>query len=132
MFGIGTWELVVILVLGLIILGPSKFPEVAKSLGKGLANLRRSVDEVKEEIDLDSLKSEIEEEVGLDELKRSLDVRGDVRRAISELDDPYDLPEADGQTSAESESAGSKDVAEMESADSDQNPPDAGQGTESA
>ncbi len=93
MFGIGTWELVVILVLGLIVLGPTKFPEVAKSLGKGLASLRRSVDEVKEEIDLDSLKSEIEEEAGLDELKQALDVRGEVRRAISELEDPYDLPE---------------------------------------
>ncbi|MBW1809477.1 MAG: twin-arginine translocase TatA/TatE family subunit [Deltaproteobacteria bacterium] len=131
MFGIGTWELIVILVLGLIILGPSKFPEVAKSLGKGLANLRRSVDEVKEDIDLDSLKSEIEEEVGLDELKRSLDVRGDVRRAISELDDPYDLPEADSQTSAESESTESKEVTEIESPDSDQKPSDDGRGTKS-
>lgn len=88
MFGIGTWELVVILVLALIVLGPTKLPEVARTIGKGLASLRRSADEVKREINLEGLKDEIEEEVGIDELKQMVDVRGEVRRAMEDLEEP--------------------------------------------
>ena len=88
MFGIGTWELVVILVLALIVLGPNKLPEVAKTIGKGLASLRRSAEEVKREINLDGMRSEIEKEVGIDELKQMVDVRGEVRRALNDLEEP--------------------------------------------
>jgi len=101
MFGIGTWELVVILVLGLIILGPTKFPEVAKSIGRSLAGLRKSVDEVKEEIDLEGIKSDIEQEAGLEELKQTLDVRADVRRAIADLEEPSDMDEPPKESSGE-------------------------------
>lgn len=95
MFGIGTWELVVILALALIVLGPTKLPEVAKSIGRGLAKLRRSADEVKREIDLEGIRQDLtsfEEDAGIDELRRMVDVRGEIRRALDDLDDPIDLP----------------------------------------
>lgn len=91
MFGIGTWELVVILALALIILGPAKLPQVAKTIGKGLASLRKSADEVKKEIDLDSITAEITDMGGdseIAELKQMVDVRGHVRRALDDLDEP--------------------------------------------
>jgi Tat protein translocase TatB subunit len=91
MFGIGTWELVVILALALILLGPAKLPEVAKSIGKGLASLRKSADEVKKEIDLDSMAAEIADVDGdseIAELKQMVDVRGHIRRALDDLDEP--------------------------------------------
>ncbi|MBI5376365.1 MAG: twin-arginine translocase subunit TatB [Candidatus Schekmanbacteria bacterium] len=51
MFGnIGFQELLVILVLGLIVIGPKKLPEVARMLGKGLAELKRAMDEVKDTV----------------------------------------------------------------------------------
>ena len=91
MFGIGTWELLVILALALILLGPAKLPEVAKSIGKGLASLRKSADEVKKEIDLDGIAAEIAD-VGGDsevaELKQMVDVRGHIRRALDDLEEP--------------------------------------------
>jgi TatA/E family protein of Tat protein translocase len=49
MFGIGMPELVLILGLALIVLGPKKLPELAKALGKGLAEFRRATDDLKEE-----------------------------------------------------------------------------------
>jgi sec-independent protein translocase protein TatB len=49
MFGIGMPELLLILVLALIVLGPKKLPEVARALGKGMAEFRRATDELKEE-----------------------------------------------------------------------------------
>lgn len=42
MFGIGTPELLVILLVALIVLGPKRIPEVARALGKGLAELRKA------------------------------------------------------------------------------------------
>ncbi len=42
MFGIGTPELLVILLVALIVLGPRRIPEVARALGKGLAELRKA------------------------------------------------------------------------------------------
>mgnify|MGYP003294934555 CR=1 FL=1 len=49
MFGIGMPELLLILGLALIVLGPKKLPELAKALGKGLAEFRRATDELKSE-----------------------------------------------------------------------------------
>lgn len=49
MFGIGMPELLLILGLALIVLGPKKLPELARALGKGMAEFRRATDELKEE-----------------------------------------------------------------------------------
>jgi TatA/E family protein of Tat protein translocase len=49
MFGIGMPELILILGLALIVLGPKKLPELARALGKGLAEFRRATDELKDE-----------------------------------------------------------------------------------
>jgi TatA/E family protein of Tat protein translocase len=46
MFGLGIQELLVILVIALIVVGPKKLPEVAKSLGRGLAEFKRTTDEL--------------------------------------------------------------------------------------
>jgi len=49
MFGIGMPELLLILALALIVLGPKKLPELARALGKGMAELRRATDDIKDE-----------------------------------------------------------------------------------
>ncbi len=54
MFGflgnIGPWELVLVLVIALIIFGPGKLPEVAKSVGKGINEFKRASNEVKQQV----------------------------------------------------------------------------------
>ena len=89
MFGIGTWELVIILVLALVILGPAKIPQMARSIGRGMAQLRKSVNDVKREIDIEGLREEVVKESGLDQLKKSLDVdqiKNQVERELNETD----------------------------------------------
>src|SRR5512139_3044555 len=51
MFGIGTPELIVILAVALIVLGPQRLPELARALGKGLAELRRATSGIRDELD---------------------------------------------------------------------------------
>ncbi|MFO7264948.1 MAG: twin-arginine translocase TatA/TatE family subunit [Limnochordales bacterium] len=46
MFGIGAMELVVILILALIIFGPSKLPEVGRAIGRSVREFRKAASEV--------------------------------------------------------------------------------------
>ncbi len=46
MFNIGPMELMVILVIALLVVGPKRLPEVGRSIGKGLREFRRAQDEV--------------------------------------------------------------------------------------
>ena len=62
MFGLGFGEILIILVLALILLGPKKLPDVAKQLGKGMREFRKATDD---------LKGQFEREVYADEVKRT-------------------------------------------------------------
>jgi Tat protein translocase TatB subunit len=75
MFGIGLPEFIVIMVIALIVIGPSKLPDLARALGKGMAEFRKATQEIKDSLDLDG---EIEE------------IKEDLVDSISNLDTPLD------------------------------------------
>jgi Tat protein translocase TatB subunit len=49
MFGIGTGELLLLLIIALIVLGPERMPRLARDLGRALAEFRRTSDELRDE-----------------------------------------------------------------------------------
>lgn len=58
MFGMGMWELLIILVIILIIFGVGKLPEIGSALGKGIKNFKKSVNENNEIANKETKKEE--------------------------------------------------------------------------
>ena len=50
MFGIGLPELILIMAVALIVVGPEKLPELARSLGKGIVELKKAASSLKESL----------------------------------------------------------------------------------
>lgn len=49
---IGTWEIIVILFIVLLLFGGKRLPELARSLGKGIREFKQASREISEEIDI--------------------------------------------------------------------------------
>jgi sec-independent protein translocase protein TatA len=64
MFGMGLPELLLVLVIAFIVVGPEKLPHLARALGKGLLEIRRATEEVRAEIEKEgeSIQEELKKE----------------------------------------------------------------------
>jgi Tat protein translocase TatB subunit len=98
MFGIGVPELLIILVVALIVLGPKRLPEVAKSLGKAFAEFRRATSDLSEE--LNEARAALEEEVRMAE-RQARTIRPPAPQP--EKQDTATLPEKKETSSGESQ-----------------------------
>jgi Tat protein translocase TatB subunit len=57
MFGIGLPELILIMAIALIVVGPEKLPDLAKSLGRGIAELKKAASSLKDSFNEEDEKS---------------------------------------------------------------------------
>ena len=62
MFGIGFEHLVVILIVVLLVVGPNKLPDVARALGRGYAEFKRTMDDLRSTMDQDDTVRSLKEE----------------------------------------------------------------------
>ena len=75
MFGIGLPEMIVIFAVALIVVGPDKLPGLARSLAKGMLEMKRTLNQVKESLteegeELNSVRKELKETA--DELREKV------------------------------------------------------------
>ena len=117
MFGIGTPELLVILAVALIVIGPKKLPDLAKSLGRALGEFKRATND---------LKQSIEQETGLDEVRK--DFAGVKQDVLSSMD-PATVKDTSASP-ADSVSGELPSVLESEPTDGDASPDTDDQGDE--
>ena len=60
MFGLGMPEILLILAIALIVIGPKKLPELAKTLGRAMGEFKRSAQDFKRSIDMDTTLQDID------------------------------------------------------------------------
>lgn len=85
MFDIGFQELIIIFIVALLVVGPKKLPEVGRSLGRGIAELKRA---------MQGLKDSIEEEE--EKIKKDIP---DIRESLA--------PPSEGSADSDRDQAGS-------------------------
>jgi len=81
MFGIGMPEMLLILAIALIVIGPKKLPDLAKSLGRAFAEFKRATSELKESFEIDSELKDIKTTFNdmSSEIKEAIDVDVDTK-----------------------------------------------------
>jgi len=92
MFDIGFWELVIIAIVALLVVGPDKFPAFARQAGKWLGKFRRLINnlqrEIKQELSIDegkAFKQQLEELDGL--MKNAPDQEPDFSGSLTHVDE---------------------------------------------
>lgn len=86
MFNMDIWEIVVILLVAFLVVGPQELPKVARSLGRGVRSLQRMFDDFKEETGIDEAITEFKEaEKDLNKTVASVDPTKELRKASSDI-----------------------------------------------
>lgn len=131
MFDIGFWELAVVAIIGLIVLGPERLPVVARTLGKWVARARRYASELTSELENEMSAADIRREVR--EARQRIesetkDMTDHVQRGVDLLNEPAEDP-ADSED-ADAPASDSEHVDHGESLETDDNRTERGAGNE--
>jgi sec-independent protein translocase protein TatB len=81
MFNIGFAELLLILLIAFVVVGPKDLPKIARALGRFVKYVRKMIEEVKRESGLDEVENELKTmERKIDEGVKAVDIRQDLQK----------------------------------------------------
>ena len=86
MFGMGMPEILLILAIALIVIGPKKLPDLAKSMGRAMREFKKATSELKESMEIDTELGDVKKafnDMGQD-LKDAADITGSYKPSSSE------------------------------------------------
>jgi len=106
MFGIGMPEMILILAIALIVIGPKKLPDLARSLGRAMREFKKATNEFKETMQIDSDMAEVK--------KAFYDINDDVKKAVDQKPEQKDKSDA-GDNAEDEKSAKQPDDGESAS-----------------
>ncbi len=95
MFGLGMPEILMILAIALIVIGPKKLPDLAKTLGRAMGEFKRSAQDFKQSLDVETTVKDMTDIEGITDKKNTDD------NTISVLKD-----DADPKDSADTDTPG--------------------------
>jgi len=88
MFGIGMPEMILILAIALIVIGPKKLPDLAKSLGRAMREFKRATSEFKESIEIDDEVKELKDvKKSFGDLSDEIRENMDLTKGLADLND---------------------------------------------
>lgn len=76
MFDVGFWEMGLLGIIALVVIGPERMPAVARQVGRWVGQMRRVLDEVK---------ADFAKEIQVDEIKKLGAVKDEISTAAKEL-----------------------------------------------
>ena len=120
MFGMGMPEILLILAIALIVLGPKKLPEIAKSLGRGIAEFKKATSDFKQSMEVDNDFKEAKETLqgmkkDVEQSVRNTMAQGAATLGDDDNQDPFSPQNAGQQDSEKDVDKSSEESAENES-----------------
>jgi sec-independent protein translocase protein TatB len=103
MFGIGMPELILILAVALVVIGPKKLPDLAKSLGKAMGEFKKATNEIKDSMQLDNGIKEVK--TSFEDLEKELKKPVEGAPSATSTDTPTPDPEQSASAEGDRETA---------------------------
>ena len=104
MFGIGMPEMILILAVALIVIGPKKLPDLAKSLGKAMGEFKKATSDLKDSMQMDTELKEVKsafDDIGKAAPDASAEADAAVATETAAVDEaPADADDSMGQLKA--------------------------------
>lgn len=92
MFDIGFLEIIIIMVIALIVIGPERMPEVARKIGQFTGKTKRFINSMKEDSEISKTLHEIQDSVNLEEHKREIEsVTNSLQEDLSRIENEWDV-----------------------------------------